>query len=265
MNQSAIAALLLFAGLIGGACFAILPRGRRVLIVWAIWLILPYVALAALLLNEADPTLDPARRAYDLQFGFGLYAILFSLPWLGANLVGWVMGVMLRRAPRAKGPPAPASPRASTRPREWNGLALPDWNQNDRHLFIEMQRRMAAIAERIGIGADKVPAYGTVTNDQGETEEILQEKFEMVYLVCAGERIVYEYCTVNIDQLLYRIFARHVTREAARQVPFDANGNAYTDALREAEHALLAKADPLWGNEYLYELAVRAATETARS
>lgn len=101
-GELALLAMLVLFGLAGGVVLGCNTRGARALLAWALWLPVPFIILAFVLFSQIDPTLSAERAGYDFAFGFVLVSILMAIPWLGASLVGALIGwAMRRRVPDA--------------------------------------------------------------------------------------------------------------------------------------------------------------------
>lgn len=240
--------VLIAAGLPGALLIFRMLRGARALVVLLLWLTVPYIALAAMMLAELDMTLPPDRRAYNFQFGFVLFSLLLTIPWLLANVIGGVIGRFLRPSTVAASPTPPV---AST-PHE----TLPDWAHPDLQDIPTIGTRMHAIADRIGVPATALPAL--MPPDGSDGDFVFRDKFEYIYLGIDRGQPCFEHVTAVADELLYLIFrdrayALAANRVAERQV--GAEGHV-AELLRE-QQAIIAGIDPRWGSQFAREQAMQ--------
>lgn len=233
----------------GGLAGGMLIARRRNAVVWLLWLALPFAGLFAILAIEASQEARATHVADKLALGFVLYALLMAPPWLGANLVGWMLGKRLLpskpagTSPDGRRPAATAQP---ARPAEDNGL--PDWDRidNPRVELWDLGKRLKEYAIRGGLDPAALPLFDTPPGGTGEC--IIHDKFGYLYMGFAEGRILFEETSSNAERMCYQVLRRHAEEMARRRLA--AEGLDPDDdpaAVRREIGAILAAIDPRWG------------------
>jgi hypothetical protein len=112
------AALALLVGIGGSYVMARNLSGVSAFAAMLLWLVVPFFVLFGLFSSSADPTLPAERARANVVVAFMITSIVIAIPWIVANVIGWVLG---RRRPKAAPlaapvAPAPAQPRPETEP-----------------------------------------------------------------------------------------------------------------------------------------------------
>lgn len=244
--------VLIAAGLPGALLIFRMLRGGAALIALLLWLTVPYIALAAMMLAELDMTLPPDRRAYNFQFGFVLFSLLLTIPWLLANVIGGVIGRLLRPSTVAGSPTPPTVPSVASTPHD----ELPDWRHPDLQDIPAIGARMHAIADRIGVPGTALPAL--MPPDGSDGDFVFRDKFEYIYLGIDRGQPCFERVTAVADELLYLIFRDRAYALAANRVAERRVGaEGYVAELVREQQAIIAGIDPQWGSQFAREQATQ--------
>ena len=247
-NDVMLLVVLIAAGLPGALLIFRMLRGGAALIALLLWLTVPYIALAAIMLAELDMTLPSDRRAYNFQFGFVLFSLLLTIPWLLANVIGGVIGRLLRPSTVAGSPTPPVAPTPQD--------GLPDWRHPDLQDIPAIGARMHAIADRIGVPVTALPAL--MPPDGSDGDFVFRDKFEYVYLGIDRGQPCFEHVTAVADELLYLIFRDRAHALAANRVAERRVGTGgYVAELMREQQAIIAGIDPRWGSQFAREQAMQ--------
>lgn len=257
-----ILALIVGAGLVGGCMVVALTRGLRTVFGCLLWLALPFAVIAFLLAAQGDPTLPAERQSYNFSFGFVLISLIVAVPWVFANLVGGLFGLLFRRsAPAARAVPVEDF---VVDPEDHGGL--PDWSRADNPPLSlpELAELMHAAAELAGIAPARLPGIGPIAG--GEGEFIDRDKFDYIYLGVERGQPMFDRRSAIADQLLYWIFVDQALmlasnriaeqKRAGRSIP----DSDYVGALANEQQAILGDIDPAWERQFAHERAQRKET-----
>lgn len=224
--------LLIGAGVLGGLYIATAPAtGARLKLAWAMWLSVPFIIVAF---------------AFGRQFVF--VSIVVAVPWLGANLIGWLIG---RLFPSRKVAAVFAGP-----PKSLVREGSPDWTRADDPSLSHAQlgELMYAIADRAGVPRRVLPAIGPI--GAGEGEFIDRDKFDYIYIGLERGQPMFDLRTVIADQLMYWVFCDRAwvlasnrlanARQAGERFP----DQEYAGRLSKGQRAILAEIDPKWARQF---------------
>ncbi len=251
-NDVMLLVVLIAAGLPGALLIFRMLRGGAALLALLLWLTIPYIALAAMMLAELDMTLPPDRRAYNFQFGFVLFSLLLTIPWLLANVIGGVIGRLLRPAVAVASPTLPTVPPVAPTPQD----GVPDWAHPDLQDIPAIGARIHAIADRIGVPATELPAL--MPPDGSDGDFVFRDKFEYIYLGIDRGQPCFEHITAVADELLYLIFRDRAYALAANRVAERRVGaEGYVAELMREQQAIIAGIDPRWGSQFAHEQATQ--------
>ncbi len=250
-DSLAVLALLVGGGLAGGFLIGRHLRGMRALLTWALWLALPFIALVFILAVQIDPRWTSQQASYNFSMGFVLLAIVIAVPWLPANLIGGLIG-LLRRKPAAV--PAGAGG-VLVRPSQ---AGLPDWSVADspKLSLADLGERMRGLAERAGTDPTWLPHVLPSPIEEGLFLD--RDKFDYIYFEIERGHVMFEHRSVIADELLYRVFvdqARFLAKGRLGQG--DISEPDYAGKLAIEQQAILAQLDPAWGSQFAQVRASR--------
>lgn len=234
------------AGLGGG----ILLARRRHPAVWLTWLSLPFLGLIAILAIEASLDASATHKGDKVAFGLVLYSLLIAPPWLGANLMGWLLGRRLWRGSRVEEPSPPEC--VTSAPAMEDDDGLPDWSRydNPRVEPWALRARMGELARRGGLDQDALPHFDFPPGGSGEC--VIQDKFGYVYLGLKENRTLFEESSSNADRLCYEVLrrrAKDLVRRRRIEAGLDPGENPAGE--REQTAAVLAAIDRRWATFFL--------------
>jgi hypothetical protein len=109
----------------------------------------------------------------------------------------------------------------------------------------EVQSRMLDAARRMELPEHHLPRLAMPGGEDGDY--VFRDKFDFVY--CGFERgtRIFEHCTVDVDDLLYRVFRdRAWTRTYIGLIGQGLSPEDHAARLAEGQLALLQRADPRW-------------------
>lgn len=123
---------------------------------------------------------------------------------------------------------------------------LPAAARNDLSVSLpEVHSRMLAAARCMELPEHLLPRLAMPGGEDGDY--VFRDKFDFVY--CGFERgtQIFEHCTVDVDDLLYRVFRdRAWTRTYVSLIGQDLSEQDHAARLAEGQLALLEQADPRW-------------------
>ena len=244
--------VIVVSGVIGSLLIMRHFPGRRALGAYILWLPVPFVVLALIIAANSDPTLTSSKATYNFQLAFVLASFAITIPWLGANLVGGILGRRTRKCPAVPTAVAgyvapPADP------------DLPDWSHPDSPLHSEPEigARMRAIAAQAGIPDRVLPSLTPPFGREGGFA--FRDRFDYVYTALERGAPMFEHRTAVVDELLYLIFKDRSWMVAAGYVA-DAGAPPERDSesIAQRQQAMLAGIDPRWGRQFVLDLARKA-------
>ena len=233
-----LAILLLIVGALIAAWIAARFRGLRRVAILLLLFAAPFVVLTLVLASATDPTLTAARASYNFWLGFGLISIVMVVPWSLAVLIGSVVGGRRVRQ-QTVAVQLPSQP--AMLPRQWASGDITLLNAE------ALNRDIAALAERGGVGLDRVPHVGPPTDSGSAHVEIdLQERSYHLIVTERGQELSRR-STDIVDRLLYWI-ADEMTYILATHPPRSDAERAmeYPAMLRTRQSALMLKIFPGW-------------------
>lgn len=245
-------------GLIGSFLVVRSTRGLRTVLGCLVWLAIPFVVLAFILVAESDASLSADRASYNFSFGFVLISLIIAVPWFLSNVLGGFLGLLLRKSKPSE---APVVPVATAGPAD---EGLPDWSQADNPSLslAELGEMMYAAADLAGVDHSRLPHVGPIAGGDGEW--IDRDKFDYIYIGVERGQPMFDHRTVVADQLLYWVLrdaafslaANRLAerRSAGERIPDE----EYANRLAIEQAAILGDIDPAWANQFAWERARKA-------
>ena len=248
-----IAALLLIFGLLGSRWIARHFRGLRAIASYLCLCVVPYGGVLLCIGAASDPTLSPRQSLYDAQLAFALFVIAFTLPWLLACAIGaWLGRRGYRRQPVAdwrNAAPLQAFPTAGD---------LPDWHNADNPKLTlgALDAQIRSVAAQHGFAAERLPDCHSPS--QGEGTFIDLEKFDYIYGYFERGQLSWSHPSVIADEICYRVFYDLAFADAtAMRALAPDPALAYLTQVRRDHEAILARIDPRWATQAVYDRATR--------